>query len=79
MAVRIRIVVPEFSALITFSGGFRAFTPVICRAFLSCVISAPNARQPSRVAIVSLASRAFEIVEPCLEDASDAMAIARCV
>ena len=70
----ILIVVPEFSALMIFSGVSKLWLPVTCKILLVCIIFAPNALQAARVDSVSRESRALEIVD--CPSASEAIAIA---
>ena len=68
------IVVPEFSALITFSGTVKLCLPFICTTKLSCLVTTPSALQAEIVASVSRENRGFLIVD--FPSASDAIAIA---
>jgi hypothetical protein len=71
------IVVPEFSALTTFSGTFKQSRPFTINTSLSQFISTPSALQAETVAIVSLASNGLIIVD--VPSASEAIATALCV
>jgi hypothetical protein len=71
------MVVPEFSALITFSGVSNFDFPSIHKVLFLWIIFAPRDLQALRVASVSLASNMFVITD-CLS-ASEPIAIARWV
>jgi hypothetical protein len=72
--VKTRIVVPEFSALITFSGASNSSRPVTLTVEFERLIDAPSALQPAIVARVSLERRELAIVE--FPGDSDAIATA---
>jgi hypothetical protein len=77
IAVTKRIVVPEFSTLITSSGTFKEAFPETIKPFPALFISTPNALHALIVAIVSRDMSGLIILE--LPFTREEMKMARCV